>query len=128
MINCLVEIIFFCVSLIIPTSENCEPKIGTNFNNTRKQLTNSSVVSDIYEDNDYISKAYRIDEENYFYNYDRDISIDANLHYEPLNSDVDFYSFTILEMSIIDIQLTQMHICHMFLIFMKQPFLIQQRI
>lgn len=105
MINCLVEIIFFCVSLIIPTSENCEPKIGTNFNNTRKQLTNSSVVSDIYEDNDDISKAYRIDEENYFYNYDRDISIDANLHYEPLNSDVDFYSFTILEMSIVDIQL-----------------------
>ena len=105
MINCLVEIIFFCVSLIMPTSENCEPKIGTNFNNTRKQLTNSSVVSDIYEDNDDISKAYRIDEENYFYNYDRDISIDANLHYEPLNSDVDFYSFTILDMSIVDIQL-----------------------
>ena len=105
MINCLVEIIFFCVSLIMPTSENCEPKIGTNFNNTRKQLTNSSVVSDIYEDNDEISKAYRIDEENYFYNYDRDISIDANLHYEPLNSDVDFYSFTILDMSTVDIQL-----------------------
>ena len=106
MINCLVEIIFFCVSLIIPTSENCEPKIVTNFNNTRKQLTNSSVVSDIYEDNDEISKAYRIDEENYYNLSNRDISLNATLHYEPLVSDVDFYSFTLVKDSTVNINLT----------------------
>ena len=106
MINCLVEIIFFCVSLIMPTSENCEPKIGTNFNNTRKQLTNSSVVSDIYEDNDEISEAYRIDEENYYNLSNRDISLNATLHYEPLVSDVDFYSFTLVKDSTVNINLT----------------------
>ena len=105
MINCLVEIIFFCVSLIMPTSENCEPKIGTNFNNTRKQLTNSSVVSDIYEDNDEISKAYRIDEENYFLYDNREIEISANLHYEIGILDVDYYSFTLTRDSQVKITL-----------------------